>query len=572
MKYFTFSVVAILCFLNLFAQGHKTELIELKLDSIQKYTFNSESRQFEQSGLASYEYNFEDHSQKTTTTSLSLNDAQRNLKHIYSYDGSGNLLSDSLYRFANDAWYLSEVRRVDNNSTEGVFVDTIFYIQSTSVDSNIGYKVSIRTIENFRLINKDVFLFYKDSNEYKIWESTTRNYSEMFSFLRKQIITRYWDSGEPYIYGQTINLFNENGYLTEGTSMYYNELNNELEKFSYVRNEYDVSNRLIAVENLSEWDEEFNDWSFGNRTEYEYNENDQKIVTKDLFREFSDEAEYHWRYTYKQSYKFNEFGNRVEMTIAYYDSNIESWVSSLENFYTYVNDTVLSNIVTDYFNPTIPDSAQERSVRDYFYNDFGKTSKINISTIKDSLKTLIGYYSYGYDDGGVRIKDCYYDLKSVADSVVITKRNETIIDDNYNKENIFMPYNIAFSSWQSNFKADSLIKLSVSYVIDPTDPSYINSSIYKYFYSDYDGPQTSISEIPQEMNAKLFPNPASDFITIDFKAENGLLHLYNLNGKLVFVDNITQNQKMNLSHILPGVYIYKLILEDGEKAGKIVIE
>ena len=51
-----------------------------------------------------------------------------------------------------------------------------------------------------------------------------------------------------------------------------------------------------------------------------------------------------------------------------------------------------------------------------------------------------------------------------------------------------------------------------------------------------------------------------------------LLHLYDMNGRLVYNGKITRNQRINIDHLPPGTYIYNVFLEDGMKSGKVVIE
>jgi len=285
MKNFIIYIILLLFFLNISAQGQKVEAYKLKLDSI--ITFSSN---YEKTGFTKFEYNFLDNSQKITSEGYGA-------YHVYEYDGFAKLVSDSLFRYTNGEKYLSQVQKLDH-STPGIVIDSLFYIQGATFDPDIEYQVRIYEYnEKELLIKEETFKFYKGTNEYKVWETTILSYNDITDFLAEEISSRYSDSGEPYIYRQIINSFNEIGFFIEGTTKLYSEETNQLENERYSLREYDANYRTKITESLSEWDAERNDWSFGYRYDYDYDDAGQTMLEKQSFRSLSDEDNYYWANT-----------------------------------------------------------------------------------------------------------------------------------------------------------------------------------------------------------------------------------------------------------------------------------
>tara|TARA_R110002049_G_scaffold18043_3_gene69428 strand:+ start:12966 stop:14390 length:1425 start_codon:yes stop_codon:yes gene_type:complete len=61
----------------------------------------------------------------------------------------------------------------------------------------------------------------------------------------------------------------------------------------------------------------------------------------------------------------------------------------------------------------------------------------------------------------------------------------------------------------------------------------------------------------------IFPNPASNFITIDTKDIINNIELFNLNGSLVFSNNKSKKSIINFPPLTNGMYILKAIFDDG---------
>jgi hypothetical protein len=75
---------------------------------------------------------------------------------------------------------------------------------------------------------------------------------------------------------------------------------------------------------------------------------------------------------------------------------------------------------------------------------------------------------------------------------------------------------------------------------------------------------------PEAAEIKIFPNPASDWLTIDFKGsdlENPVLYIYNQYGAVMdsqVVAIIHGSVRINIEKLSPGLYLGKLLAENGQ--------
>jgi hypothetical protein len=69
---------------------------------------------------------------------------------------------------------------------------------------------------------------------------------------------------------------------------------------------------------------------------------------------------------------------------------------------------------------------------------------------------------------------------------------------------------------------------------------------------------------------RLFPNPASDRITIS-SSSKGLLSILNLNGQQVLHQTLTSpSTTFDISTLSPGIYVVKVVSSQGVEMGKFI--
>ncbi|MBS1651126.1 MAG: T9SS type A sorting domain-containing protein [Bacteroidetes bacterium] len=75
------------------------------------------------------------------------------------------------------------------------------------------------------------------------------------------------------------------------------------------------------------------------------------------------------------------------------------------------------------------------------------------------------------------------------------------------------------------------------------------------------------------LETKVYPNPANNEVVIASELEDCTFYLYDLLGRSVIIEKITDEIKVDVSALNPGTYLYKIINTNGEiiKADKLII-
>ena len=75
---------------------------------------------------------------------------------------------------------------------------------------------------------------------------------------------------------------------------------------------------------------------------------------------------------------------------------------------------------------------------------------------------------------------------------------------------------------------------------------------------------TSSYELAEEKQLKMFPNPASNYITIEASRNLEQLQVYDFTGKIILSENVNSERlTQNISELKPGFYIVKAVFKDG---------
>lgn len=126
---------------------------------------------------------------------------------------------------------------------------------------------------------------------------------------------------------------------------------------------------------------------------------------------------------------------------------------------------------------------------------------------------------------------------------------------------------------------DSMIESANSRYFSPTANGHyrvsLNNGICEVYSSCHEIWLTNIDKSKLLTYITLFPNPVTNNnITIENKANSEVsLVVYNLTGKLVFSEILLNQTTTNLIlDIAPGSYVYKLINDDEESVGKLVVQ
>jgi hypothetical protein len=86
----------------------------------------------------------------------------------------------------------------------------------------------------------------------------------------------------------------------------------------------------------------------------------------------------------------------------------------------------------------------------------------------------------------------------------------------------------------------------------------------------------SLNELTLNKQTKLYPNPASDFVTLntDYIGNNNIIiNVYNVVGALVKSEQLNKsNQQFNVEGLGNGVYVVEIKHEESAESQKLIIQ
>jgi len=78
---------------------------------------------------------------------------------------------------------------------------------------------------------------------------------------------------------------------------------------------------------------------------------------------------------------------------------------------------------------------------------------------------------------------------------------------------------------------------------------------------------TSVNEVAKNNAIKIYPNPSTENIYVNYEADFSTIHIINLQGKNVLQ---SKNKNINISGLENGIYIVQIITESGILNSKFV--
>lgn len=297
-----------------------------------------------------------------------------------------------------------------------------------------------------------------------------------------------------------------------------------------------------------------------------------------------------WNNVYYIDYTYDENGNRLSRSNYnsyggnfnlggiynyYYDEN-----NKLTNWELYMNGTELFQVATFTYNTlgqlieelgqdawnsgTLEDSWK----LDYQYNSDGTLNYTGQSFWNGSSWNTYGSEWFYYDD----YKNCIkWDHKS---GNTVTNRHLYDYNMDYTIDQFVMPYNP-----EDDGNTESLIEMNNMVTVnhwytenDAGNLVYVCDYIYKYDIIDYTGVSNHGFNAD---NMRIYPNPASDYITIT--GDNTIIsniEIVDNAGKTVLKEsNLNKKEtKLDLTSLKSGVYYIRALTSKGVVTEKLVVQ
>jgi len=401
-----------------------------------------------------------------------------------------------------------------------------------------------------------------------------------------------------YIYDANNNLISETSYFYDGIGTYhltpdyktnytYNSSNQITE---IVYQNYDATtagfindNRDIFVYNSSSdtkpssisddvWDSSTNDWQPNERFEITYNASGQ--FTTVLIRAYNSGAfvdDGRVTRTYDSNNRLTlELWERMNSTTGQWENSGKREVSINQN------GNVLEVVKQDY----IWDGSWQLLEKQVIHQDITNGNILLTEDFEwnDTTGLLDGNekITYSYSGNTIESFSYYWDYSSADWQSDAYKKTVYTYDMNVLHADILLPvmyHNDIYDTIvidglpsQYNDFHHKLIEKIVYSRPSPSDP-WEESFKYDYFYTDI---TNGISK-EDSLTTKVYPVPFDDYI--QFKVEGNSdfqLQLMDMNGRVLYTAKHQNNERVDVSGLSKGVYMYKITTAQGQAAGQII--
>jgi hypothetical protein len=287
-------------------------------------------------------------------------------------------------------------------------------------------------------------------------------------------------------------------------------------KFMQYEMTYDGQGNITS-EIASYWDEDTETWIPWWKDEYTYT--DGKLTLLEEFIYYEEGSS--WLNSYRTTSTYNPAGKLESEVTEEWDFMLAEWVNQAKWEYTY--------------------DGQGRNTEELEY-EWDKGSSVWLNSWK---------YAYTWDQHGNMTEEV--DSEWDGAEWVLDWRGVWAFNMTYTILDLFVPY------WFLLGNADlTFYHMPVSLTAYYYQAAWIMWWRQMAFYSAFHS-SVNLEDIEQN-KIKVFPNPASDYLTVTWDEGSPRLNLeiFSLTGKSVLNRSVDKNESVRIEHLSQGLYLYKL--------------
>ena len=268
-----------------------------------------------------------------------------------------------------------------------------------------------------------------------------------------------------------------------------------------------------------------------NKSEYEYDDKNNQLI----------EYSYYWdsnadTWIRNSKYEYDNSGNRILYVLYLWDANTNTWTMSHKYEYE-VNDANLPILYVL-----------------YYWDSDGWKEITKIKYDYDANRNPMSYISY---------------LQNIGTDVWTEYgRNEIHYDADNNIE-LYVCYGLGGSGAKIEYEynADNKLMLTTQHSWDSENNVWVAVSESQYYYSTRSASDISSDNLS---NATVFPNPATNYITIRGAASNSVT-IFDLSGRAVYQRNhISEDETISISTWTTGTYLVVIQTGNEKNVHKII--
>jgi hypothetical protein len=279
---------------------------------------------------------------------------------------------------------------------------------------------------------------------------------------------------------------------------------------------------------------------------YEYEFSDTLTITTKLAQNLETGDWKNYEKTALHKSMINDNDNQITEIYYNWNNTIDDWHGALKGIYIYD----AGNYIID----------SERYSWNNDSNRWKGNSKYEYTRDESENYNLVTYYKWDKTSYG-----WYKDSKI-----------ELGIDNSWNYADLILPnHNLevsVMSPWRGIFnynKFQNMLTHVTFYDSNEDTTDLIEGQNLSFYYSGLTLDRTNKLASPM---VRVYPNPTKNYIYISNISEPALFELFTINGKKVIVNKLTGDSQIQINHLKPGMYFYRLSADDKVQTGKIIIQ
>ncbi len=324
-------------------------------------------------------------------------------------------------------------------------------------------------------------------------------------------------------------------------------------------------NEDITYKVYYKWDTTSTQWKDSNIEEYTYDNNNLLI---NIFYQYWSNNLNQWVDYQNHDLSYDTNNYLILLHVTWWDISSSQWINFWKEEYTYDTNGNIINIVNiewDLFSNQWENNEKE----ELSYNSNNQITQSIVIDWDDLFNQWVNFKKedYNYDVNGNPIQDYFSDWDDISNQWKDDERLDFTYDQNYDISDLIIPDKGVF--WAINLEYITNMPLGyIRYGYNNTNPYMIWR--ITHFYSEQN---VGLDEIIDKQEIEVFPNPASEIISINVRdgSQQLTFSLIDLQGRIVLQREIRNSTNISITNLPKGVYLYKIIDKfDALQSGKLI--
>lgn len=347
--------------------------------------------------------------------------------------------------------------------------------------------------------------------------------------------------------------YNSNGEMTERVYERYDvSINQWIGDYKMA---YTWSNGQLATSASWYWDGFLNQWVSGSRGTYHYLTNG--LLDYAIF-EYWDDFTSQWNIGYKQEITYNTVNLMVIDLYSFYDPSQQQYFPGSKDEYTYHTNGKVSKVESAFYDTFLMIWTPER--RTEFTYDTNANATLEVASYYSPFDS-IWVFTYKQERTFDALNNMTSEVYYYYDEMLTVWEADNKTDYNYDNSapyaSLLVPNTFLEDDPEVVFR-HKITKLD-GYLYDNTMLTWLHNMKGDLFWSTV---TIGVEQPALADMINVLPNPATEFLTISGDQHNVSfeLKLTDLRGRTVLKQSVMAGEKIQISHLKPGMYLYQIHL------------